>query len=275
MTNLYLKHHGIKGQKWGVRNGPPYPLNSKSKSTRKKAGGGTESSKEKGKAACNKVLSQSGKHQIYAEQLDKSVEIGKNKVNEVIHNSGSNYSSRRDSLPKDSKLYVILDDRNPTGSRDNCKDLAVANACYNYGHNVMAGENTYEGNLGAMFEDKFGMYDKVKFMTPHSSNGREIKQQLENNILRNAEEGDIGAVDITYSELYKKRVKELTGIELGDGHAFNWMVENDQVIFGCSQDGYPKDESQIFDYVDASKQIEYVKITEDMANKISQYYKKR
>lgn len=24
--NLYLAHHGIKGQKWGKRNGPPYPL---------------------------------------------------------------------------------------------------------------------------------------------------------------------------------------------------------------------------------------------------------
>lgn len=22
----YLVHHGIKGQKWGVKNGPPYPL---------------------------------------------------------------------------------------------------------------------------------------------------------------------------------------------------------------------------------------------------------
>lgn len=24
----YLYHHGIKGQKWGVENGPPYPLGS-------------------------------------------------------------------------------------------------------------------------------------------------------------------------------------------------------------------------------------------------------
>lgn len=23
----FLMHHGIKGQKWGVENGPPYPLN--------------------------------------------------------------------------------------------------------------------------------------------------------------------------------------------------------------------------------------------------------
>lgn len=27
-----LYHHGIKGQKWGVRNGPPYPLDEEQKS---------------------------------------------------------------------------------------------------------------------------------------------------------------------------------------------------------------------------------------------------
>lgn len=26
MNNNYLCHHGIKGQRWGVRNGPPYPI---------------------------------------------------------------------------------------------------------------------------------------------------------------------------------------------------------------------------------------------------------
>ena len=31
-SDTYLMHHGIKGQKWGVQNGPPYPLDESSKS---------------------------------------------------------------------------------------------------------------------------------------------------------------------------------------------------------------------------------------------------
>ena len=31
---MWLAHHGIKGQKWGVRNGPPYPLDEKSSNNR-------------------------------------------------------------------------------------------------------------------------------------------------------------------------------------------------------------------------------------------------
>lgn len=35
-----LCHHGIKGQKWGVRNGPPYPLNDRKETVEKTDKGG-------------------------------------------------------------------------------------------------------------------------------------------------------------------------------------------------------------------------------------------
>ena len=35
----YLAHHGIRGQKWGVRNGPPYPLGEKDHSASEKKAG--------------------------------------------------------------------------------------------------------------------------------------------------------------------------------------------------------------------------------------------
>lgn len=35
--NDFLAHHGIKGQKWGVKNGPPYPLEDKEELKRRKS----------------------------------------------------------------------------------------------------------------------------------------------------------------------------------------------------------------------------------------------
>lgn len=36
METTYLKHHGILGQKWGVKNGPPYPLTGRTMSSSEK-----------------------------------------------------------------------------------------------------------------------------------------------------------------------------------------------------------------------------------------------
>ena len=61
----YLEHHGILGQKWGKKEGPPYPL-----------GSGDHSSAEKSaaKAAGVKVGQDSGKGSI-ANVKKKSIEL--------------------------------------------------------------------------------------------------------------------------------------------------------------------------------------------------------
>lgn len=41
-----LQHHGIKGQKWGDQNGPPYPLGSGQKSSAEKKASGTGESSD-------------------------------------------------------------------------------------------------------------------------------------------------------------------------------------------------------------------------------------
>lgn len=47
MTTQILIHHGIKGQKWGVKNGPPYPLGEGNKSrAEKRASSGRHASKK-------------------------------------------------------------------------------------------------------------------------------------------------------------------------------------------------------------------------------------
>lgn len=102
----YLKHHGILGQKWGKKNGPPYPLDaSDHSSSEKKAGwrkrldkdSSTEDNKRKGLSDKQKkaikigaavavtALATYGAYRLVKSgKLDKYIDIGKTKADSLL-----------------------------------------------------------------------------------------------------------------------------------------------------------------------------------------------
>lgn len=67
-----LAHHGIAGQKWGTRNGPPYPLNQSSKSS-------CEKRPEKASVGGYSKENQNGCKRGLSDKSDKKTKIIKNR----------------------------------------------------------------------------------------------------------------------------------------------------------------------------------------------------
>lgn len=68
---LYLQHHGIFGQRWGKRNGPPYPLDY-----------GAHSSAEKNKNPKSRLDNYEKKINHYKEKISREKQTGKDDIKE-------------------------------------------------------------------------------------------------------------------------------------------------------------------------------------------------
>lgn len=66
-----LEHHGVEGQKWGKRHGPPYPLDSESKAKNRKA------AKKKKAAEKRKKEIEKTKKRIAKQEANKQKEIAR------------------------------------------------------------------------------------------------------------------------------------------------------------------------------------------------------
>lgn len=77
-----IEHHGIKGQKWGVRNGPPYPLDS-SKST------GSRLKETKGDIKKKKIFTGEANEKSWASKHNKTPKVESLKLDEYGWNKSS------------------------------------------------------------------------------------------------------------------------------------------------------------------------------------------
>ena len=91
-----LYHHGVKGQQWGERNGPPYPLDSKGSSLRKQKKIYKKMNKklddlEKTNNKLNKLYDKAAKKtgtpestvNVYKKYTEKTYNLMKNKIKEA------------------------------------------------------------------------------------------------------------------------------------------------------------------------------------------------
>lgn len=99
-----LEHHGIDGQKWGVRNGPPYPLAAGDHSAAEK-----RAMRKSSKQSYRVVKKANKKEWRHKNPITKNKNLS-NKVIESIHNHGDEIRSITSPLQLDSVCRSIANE---------------------------------------------------------------------------------------------------------------------------------------------------------------------
>ena len=178
---IYLVHHGIRGQKWGVKNGPPYPLDADQHSAREQKSGWRSSlSKPKkkkpidisnserfrltekqkkalkiGAAIAATALISYGGYKLYKTgALDKFIDSGKTECHDIFDNSSQNdvlHESRSARLKACNPFFTVSSVATPYNM--NCGNTVIANELRSRGEDVQA-----RGNSFGMSLSQFGQF---------------------------------------------------------------------------------------------------------------------
>ena len=251
----YLVHHGIKGQKWGIQNGPPYPLGTKiSQMIKRRASARQERNLSEDDSARRKKIAKAiaiaaglslatyGTYKLYKSgALDKAISVCKNKeiskvefgstgklLNESF-GSGEIKAIPSSQVPKSmNDLFGKLDDNNvlktPKEVQNNCVNTALAAIARMKGLDVKPGwqENGHGLDASKWTECFFEKTDK-----------------LGNSILKTPPPSRLNSYE-TASKWFSRYPEGSYGIFCGrfqgvDGpveHAIFWRIENGKLVAG-------------------------------------------
>lgn len=177
MRNDFLVHHGVPGQKWGVRNGPPYPLESD-----KLASKINKLAKSKEPKITNDVreaVESSGAKMYGIEHKLKTKESIKRKIDTDSEEKMISLYEAASSI-KDAVRYTSLaDDNNFTKSYNSVKKSLEDKGyketrCKNYFDLYRQGKVKHK-SVQSVFQDPDGYLFEIQFHTPSSQDAKNKK----------------------------------------------------------------------------------------------------
>lgn len=269
-TKHYLSHHGIKGQKWGVMNGPPYPLGASAKSYREKKAEKEQfhlSDRQKtalkiGAAAVVACLAGYALYNNKTGALDNFVTSGKVAVDDILELSGSDLPKVPTDLAEDKIPKTMADafgdasESNPlrhTNAEEDCTNVFLAAYGRFKGNDVFPGFQTNpDGSFkGNKINDIFNLFspqtDKMGNSLLKTSKGRfcdsyEKASSMISN--RRYPDGSFGALKATFN---------VNGKAIN--HTVTWRIENGKVLFGDKKNGL--NARRYFDFIDKEKDVQF------------------
>ena len=294
----YLKHHGIKGQKWGIRRFQNYDgtrikrydskdsttaptkkgLSDKQKTALKVGatvigtalvayGGYKLVTNPKVKAKVNDIIN--GNKEKRMADLEKEIsnagpEISRKKSDWGYDTGEDIKSAGKGSADLPEEVMKMAVNKNPFGRKDNCKEVAHAfcESMYSNDPKVIAGKKPrFKGNLYDYVTEKLGIPEK-HVIRASGSNGEELRNKTIERINNRFEDGDYGMIGFDGNPEKINRLRKaglLDDVEGIDGHCFNWIKQNGEVkFFDCAPEGGPIDASGYFDRADFSKDAEFI-----------------
>ena len=274
----YLAHHGILGQKWGIRrfqnkDGSYTSAGKKRKNLDKSKKENDTEDKKKGLSRNQKIaiaatgvaLTAIGGYYLYKTgKLDGLIDAGKNVVEKqkspgdagsgsILKDITTGFSKLANNSMSSIERAKLM---NPLHRQDNCKECSFAYAMSKiHGIDVFAGQKSVNGNLRD-FVEKYCEGDADNLVKEISGDGSNIQERLEKRLLKVCKEGDVGAVAFDFDPKYLRQGSKERG------HAFNFEIVNGIVQYIDSQgneDGVLKENpSDFFKYKDPNTLLQFV-----------------